>query len=348
MAGANPKDILKQAKKGEFSNIYYIYGADIVAVQKLTSELIRCATDGNAEMALTSLDGTKPDLAQLDDAVQQFSMFSAYNCVRVHDLNGDSMTDTQLKRLLEILSHVGAATVLIIDITGFDVKGGKKSPTTKNNKIIQAITKANGVVCEAALKSDYEMAKDCVAVAEKMGCTMDIQAAKELVQMCLKNTMILQNEMEKLVAYAQGKMITLDMVHEVTAALPETTTFNLARAVVNQQPVKAMQELDRLYAMRTERTSIISSISGSFLDMYRAATAIRSARQKGDMKSDFGYRYDFMIDNAFQNSRRISPAQLRSCICILRDLELELNSTSSDERILLEAAIVKMLSVMAG
>ena len=66
------------------------------------------------------------------------------------------------------------------------------------------------------------------------------------------------------------------------------------------------------------------------------------------MKEDFGYRFDFMVQNAFRDCRRIPPERLRACIRILRDLELRLNSTAGDERTMLESAIVQMLAVAGG
>ena len=109
-----------------------------------------------------------------------------------------------------------------------------------------------------------------------------------------------------------------------------------------------MEELDKLYAMRTNRTFIVHAIASAFLDLYRAAAAMRAGKQPGDMKEDFGYRFDFMVQNAFRDCRRIPPERLRACIRILRDLELRLNSTAGDERTMLESAIVQMLAVAGG
>lgn len=59
-------------------------------------------------------------------------MFSAYNCIQVHDLDANSLREDQLKQPLEFLPTVGGATVLVLDVTGFDPKNGKKTPQGKN------------------------------------------------------------------------------------------------------------------------------------------------------------------------------------------------------------------------
>lgn len=348
MAICDPKQLSGQIRKGELQNLYYIYGADLVQVQQLTAALIKKATGGNVEMALTKFDGQKLDLKALEDASRQFSMFAAYNCVQVHDLNADSLCEDQLKQLLALLPEIGGVTVLIFDVTGFDLKNGKRTPQGKNKKLIDAIAK-QGIVCEAVQRSTPILAKELSGLAEKQGRVLPRDSAEELIQLCMGNTLILRSELEKLCAYAgKGGTITVQMVREVTSPQLETTVYALASAVVSQRPKAAMQELHKLYAMRTNRTFIVHAIASSFLDLYRASAALRAGKRPEDMKQDFGYKFDFIVKNAFRDCRRLPPERLRACIRVLRDLEIDLNSKSADERTMLETAIVKMLAIAGG
>lgn len=347
MPAITPKDLAAKIRQGKLDNLYYIYGADLVQVRHLTASLVKKATGGNADMALTKFDGQKLDMDMLTDASRQFSMFAEYNCIQVHDLNADSLREDELKRLLELVGEISGATVLILDITGFDPKNGKKTPQGKNKKLIDCIVK-HGLVCEAVQRTPQALAKELSALAEKQGCVFPTNCAEELVRLCMGNTLILRSELEKLCAYADKGTITIDMVREMTSPQLETTTFNLARAVISQKPRTAMAELDKLYAMRTERVFIVHAIASSFMDLYRAAAAIHAGKTAADMKQDFGYTFDFIVQNAFRDCRRLPPERLRHCVRVLRDLELKLNSTQADERILLEAAIVKMLTIAGG
>lgn len=348
MPNCDPKQLSAQIRKGELQNIYYIYGADMVQVRQLTAAIIKKATGGNVGMALTKFDGQKLDLKELEDASRQFSMFAQYNCIQVHDLNAEMLREEQMEQLLRLLPEIGGATVLVFDITGFDPKNGKKTPQGKNKKLIDCIAK-HGVVCEAVQRTPAVLAKELSGLAEKRGCILPNDSAEELVRLCMGNTLILRSELEKLCAYAdKGGTITVAMVREMISPQLETTTFNLAKAVVSQRPKAAMEELDKLYAMRTNRTFIVHAIASSFLDLYRASAAMRAGKQLSDMKQDFEYKFDFMVQNAFRDCRRLPPERLRACIRVLRDLEQDLNSTSSEERTMLEAAIVKMLAIAGG
>ena len=105
----DPKQLSAQIRKGELQNLYYIYGADLVQVKQLTASLLKKGTGGNADMALTRFDGQKLELKPLEDAARQFSMFSAHNCIQVHDLDANSLREDQLKQLLEF--QIGRAHV---------------------------------------------------------------------------------------------------------------------------------------------------------------------------------------------------------------------------------------------
>ena len=144
----------------------------------------------------------------------------------------NSLREDQLKQLLEFLPTVGGATVLVLDVTGFDPKNGKKTPQGKNKKLIDCIAKC-GIVCEAVQRTPQVLAKELSELAERRGCVMPRDSAEELVRLCMGNTLILRSELEKLCAYAdKGGTITTAMVREMTSPQLETTTFNLAKAVV--------------------------------------------------------------------------------------------------------------------
>ncbi len=345
MAGCDPKQLAAQIRKGELGNLYYIYGADLVQVKQLTTALLKKATGGKLDTALTKFDGQHLDVKVLAVAAQQFSMLASKNCIQVHDLNADSLKEATFKQLLAVLEQVGDATLLVFDITGFDPKNGKKTPQGKNKKLIDCVAKY-GTVCEAVQRTPNVLARELMALAEKQGCILPLNSGEVLVRLCMGYTLILHGELEKLCAYAdKGGTITVEMVREITTPQLETTTFHLAKAVVAQHPKEAMAELDKLYAMRTDRVFIVHAIASAFQDLYRAAAALRAGKRPGDMKEDFGYRFEFVVQNAFRDCRHLPPEKLRACVKILRDLEIELNSTGGTERTLLEAAIVKMLVI---
>ncbi len=344
----DPKQLAAKTRKGELAQVYYLYGADVVQVQQLTHQILKKASGGTENMGFTKLDGQSLDIQALEESAQQYSMFSSYNCIWIHDCCVESLTESQRKQLFSLIETLGSATILVFDVTGFDPKNGKRSLQGKTKKWADHVAKY-GVVCEAVQRTPAVLAKEMISLAEKQARTLPMDSAEELVQLCMGNTLILRKELEKLCAYTEkGGTITKQIVREMTTPQLESTTFQLAKAVVMQRPRTAMEELDKLYAMQISRTLIVHAIASSFIDLYRASVALHHGKQAQDMKTDFQYALDFVVQNAFRDCRKIPTDRLRACVDVMHTLEQTLNSTVCDERVLLETSIIQMLAIAGG
>ena len=62
-----------------------------------------------------------------------------------------------------------------------------------------------------------------------------------------------------------------------------------------------------------------------------------------DVTADFSYRFDFMVENAFRDSRGETAAHITKCLKLLCDAERRLHSQAVNERVLFEQTIAEML-----
>ena len=207
MAVQTAKAFRTALRKEPLQNFYYLYGADLVQVAELTDQLVQVATNQQPESALTKLDGKKLDLRELEDAAQMFSLFAPYNCILIHDLNAESLREPAFQQLMDLLKTISGVTVLIFQITGFDVKDGRRSVSGKNKKLIDWIAK-HGTVCEAVPASLSELVRQLCSQAKQAGCTLAESDAEEIVSRCNGDTLLLRSELEKLCACADGGTIT--------------------------------------------------------------------------------------------------------------------------------------------
>jgi DNA polymerase-3 subunit delta len=92
---------------------------------------------------------------------------------------------------------------------------------------------------------------------------------------------------------------------------------------------------------------IMTILSGNFIDLYRAKTALNAGVSQETAAEAFGYPKNraFVMKNAYRDCRNMGTAQLRTCIRILRDTDKACKSSRTPPRILLEQAIVRMLRV---
>ena len=348
MAVTDVKTVRSQLRKGELHNLYYIFGQNIVDVEALTKKIIKAAVGDNEEFALNRLSGSELDPAVLRDTAEMMPMMTEYNCILVNDYNCETQREDVNKKVVEVLKNIPEHTVIIFNVTGFEPKtkldrrSNTRSITDKNKKIADIAAKS-GILCEAAVKSPGDLAKDIQASVSARGGSISIDNARELAEMCLSDTLTIRNEVDKLCAYAQGRDITSDMLRALVHRQNGVTVFNLADAVASFNKTAAFDALDELMADKNNRGAVLANITNSFIDMYRAACARKSGKQVQDVMNDFSYAWEFKVKNAFRDSSRMSIERLRRCICILRDTAMELNSTSTDEKTVLEETITRML-----
>lgn len=348
MPQINAGELSKKIKAGEISNAYYIYGKDILSVENAVKAILKKALSKDWKINFTKFEGKNLDVSSLLDTLEICPMFTEYNAVLVNDLNAKELSKDSIKQLVDAIANIPDFTIFIINITGFDIYGGKKSVTGENKKIIDAVSK-KGIVCECGVKNTSDMIKFICAYAEKQGCSITSKNAQMLAEYCLLDSMQISNELKKLCAYREGEEIRAEDIDALVSGQIETDSFKLAKAVVSMNSSQAFFLLDDLLNKRNEPIAVLSAISMSFLDLYRARAAMTVNKRQQDIVSDFNYKgREFAVNNAYRDCRRISLENLRKCIGILRDTDKKLKSSSGTQRIILEKAITEMLIAARG
>lgn len=345
MAVLDAKKLNDQLKKKAFSNLYYLYGSDTAQVENSIKLLLKEISADDPD-SITKLDGGELDVSRLADEAELCPMFADYNCIWIHDLDLEKQREDVRKAVQGVLENVAPQTVLVFDVTGYDIYGGKtgknKRPTPKNKKIIDYIAK-NGTVCCFEPKTPVQAAAGIMAMAKHSGCTMGSPAAVLLAELCGAQTLRISQEMGKLCAYADGEEITEQMVREMVTPQIETTVYALTNAVMRHKAPDAMRALEELLGMRVEMPYLMASVSGAMIDVQRACAARQSGRNSENVAHDFSYGFSFIVDNAFRSSTGETQEHIDLCLLLLSRAEQKMHSEAVDERVLLEQTIVEML-----
>ena len=336
-------ELSKRIRQGELSSVYYIYGRDVMTVENATKAIFKKKLGKEWRSEIEKLDGAELDVSELADKTEICPMLSECNAILVNDLNAEDLNADKLSVLTEAIENIPDFTLLIFNITGFDVKKGKKTFSAKNKKLTDAIMK-KGTVCHCGLKTAGELSKWVVDTVQKNGCTISKFNAEKLCEYCLMDSMQVSSELKKLCDYKNGGEITLEDIDALVSGQMETDSFKLAKAVIAMNASQSFVILDDLLNKRNEPVAVLSAIAMSFTDLYRARAAVASGRQPEEVIVDFGYKgRDFAVKNAFRDCRKISLESLRKCICILRDTDRQLKQTGTSPKIALQKALTQML-----
>ena len=357
MASVNEKELSRIIKSGEASGVYYLYGTDHYTIEKYTRAMIDSVVKkGDETYNLHRFQGRDLDVEGMSDACEGFPMFADKLCVTVCDLDMEEETkarqshsridETRLKLLYDTVSDLPETTVLIFYTANIDICGGKKYPSPKNKKLADLISK-NGTVCEINIKSRNEVIKIISARISKQGGSIEEAAAGLVYDNCCGNMNMIMNEIDKLSAFSNGNIITVNDVEMLTPDYNDAKSYDLADAAAAGNASRTMQLYNELIA-KPENTPVylLYVLTGSMNDLYRARLALDYNHSMSDVSADFGYakNVEFRLKKAFSSVRRLSAAHLRNCIEILAQADIDMKTGAGVPEVILETAIIKMLA----
>lgn len=342
MPEINETRLREQITKNQLASLYFLYGEEKFLVKRDVLRLTRkFSTADFPEFNFNEFPHTA-SIDEIADAAMALPFMAERKCVTVSDLNVDALGASEQSKLQELIENVPETTVLVFFLPTLEIDV-KKSAKWRN--FIKKVDAAGCSICYAR-RSESDLEKFLCREAEKRGCTLSRALAGRILRYTGSDLNALTNEIQKLCAFAGGGEITGDQIEEIVTKNMETTVFLLSNALVRGDYSKAYTLLDLLISQGEKPITILSVLSGAYIDMYRVRAAIESGKtsrapaEYGDYKGR-----DFRLKYAERDMRDLSLEVLRESIALLLDCDLSLKLSSGDamDRIVLEKLFSKLL-----
>ncbi len=346
MALVTENNLKTALRNGKTENAYCFYGKNIAEIEKYKNSVVSKTVKTDDVYNYHFFDGKDFVFDDFYEACEALPAFAEKVCCVVSDLPAFKDKKDMLTDVVKYIPDIPETTVVVFYYTSIDIAEGKKNPSSKYKKLTDAISK-KGAVCSFDLKKPEDLAKIIMAQVEKQGGSISKDNAIYLAKLCGCDTMITANETEKLIAYKNGGEITRADIDLVSPRQLEENAFKLASSIARHDKYNSLKILNDLIAEKVEPISIIYAVSGNMFDLYRVKLGIGSRKTIGEIISDFGYikKLEFRVENAYRDARFYSTAHLRKCMKILTETDYKIKSSNTDSIVLLQEAIVEMLSL---
>ena len=340
----------KDIRSSRIEHCYFLYGKEHFNIDKAVLAIIRKVVPAKDEdFCLERLDD-KASVNDINAAVTAVSMFAKSKCIAVRDYALQQLGDEELSLLEETIQCSSEDAVLLFYYT--EVQPDLKSAKVK--KVMDVFAKY-GCVTKFDPKDAVTQRRQVQDLCKKNGVAIDAASADALVERFKDDGFHLRNETEKMIAYALGRsaenaVITVQDVEFMCMGTVEDTVFDLTDAILNGNHRRVFGLLERLLQQKAEGLSITGALTVSFTDLYRARLALDSGVSAKQVATDFSYppKREFIVARSFARAERYSARQLRQCFDILTETTDALMGSKTNERILIERMIARMLTVMAG
>lgn len=194
-----------------------------------------------------------------------------------------------------------------------------------------------------------DLKKLVCAYAVKHGCTMADNTAAYLIELSGDSLNVLFNEIEKACNFAgQGNEITKEHIEKLAVRSLEAKVFDLSKLILARNPQGALELLHTLMIQKAEPIDVFGVILMSFVDVYRAKTALSGGQNVTYPSKFFDYRNkEFRLTNGGRYASKLSNEQLRECFDCFAESDRLLKSTAQDGEMILERLIVRISLIIA-
>lgn len=324
--------------------VYILYGDDGYLKKMYCDKILKLITDKD-DIFNYSCFGYDCDLQEVYDAAMQFPIMADKKFIELCDYDFDNASKTDFDRLCTLLSEVPNTATLVLR---FDTLNFEPKKNTKFTKLQKACENNGGLVVMLNHRRPGELVKMLTDGAKKRGVAMESDAAQYLIETSGNDINILSNELNKLCAFSRGSKITKETVENVSVKTVEASVFNLSKFILDCNCEKSLSCLDDLFYMKIEPMTVLYTISGVFVDMFRLLSAEDSGLKSSAVLETYNYKSkEFLLDKAKQHLRKFNPKTLNLCLDELMKADAGLKSFASDARTVLEQMIIRLIYIIS-
>ncbi len=344
MAVCYEQMLANSIKSGNLLNTYFIFGDDAYLKRMYVDRIIDKTVDRGDVFNFLKFDDTA-SLQEVYDAKEEFPLMADKKCVVLCDYDFIDASKADFDKLTQLLSNPIDTTVFILWCNNLEFDF-KKCDRAK--KLAAAAEKGGGMAVQLNHRQLSDLRKMLIDGANKRGATFEGGAADYLIENCGEDINILKNELEKLCAYVGKGSISKKIIDYVSVKSVEASIYDMAREIFALNIGKAMSLLDELFYTRTEPTIILHSIFTVFIDIYRVCAASEAGLRITDIAKDFGYgNREFVLKRAAEYQRKTDNKRLKLCFEEILCADAEIKSFNSNQRIVLEELVVKLVYILS-
>ncbi len=332
--------IKKDLSAGKFSQLYLIFGEEKMLVKILSEQVIKKLGGGElSEFNYHTFD-MDADIYDINVAVNMISFLSDKNIVLVKDLNIDKLKAADFKALMQVVENIPEGTHLIFSMPTLELSS--KSAGAQSKKLIAFIDK-HGSCAELTKRSQMQTERTVISWAKAGGCTIRGEVADYLIR-CVGNDLnILNNELKKLCAYADGREITVEMIDELCPKTAEAKIYDLFDYVIAGNADKSMVTLHTLFLSRIDPVYICTVIAAAYVDAYRLRAGTQSGLKAAETAKEFSMRKpEWALNKLIRQTRNVTTIALSRSIDEITETSQKLITTSVNAHIAVEKLICKL------
>lgn len=334
-------ELRAELRTKKIRSVYAFYGGEAYAARTALTLLYNAAGVTDNPFNFNKFDGEQR-ISEVSSAVLSIPFAAERRTVLWKDYPLKSVSDGEFEALCRLIDELPETSLLIFFFETETIEF--KRPPEKFKRLVKKITAAGGEAVVFEHRSDREVSKMLSDGASRRGCTLQQPVAMYMTEVCGNDLSLLLNELEKLCAYAHGSNITRELVDKICTKNTESSIYDLSKRLLALDMGGVYRLLGELLYAKTPAVYILTVLSGSFIDMYRAKLLRAAGERPEEHCADFGYgeNMKFRLKNAARDASSLSEEALLRCLDILSETDKRLKTARCDEKTELEMLLTSL------
>lgn len=330
--------------------LYILYGEDDYSLHKTLEDIKKGLGDRSLlEINTITFDSKEMTAEQLKSACDTIPFMAPKRLVIVNGLlerfeskerttsqkkrnNTNNTRQGELEQIVDCISHVPDTTVLIL-IDGTKIKATNRLLKELSGKAeVKEFTYPKG-------RNLHQWVKEYVAGKD---ATISSEAINLMVELVGSNLWIMAGELDKLILFAPGRVITEEDVKAVVSHAREFNVFDMVDAILEFNSSRAGQSLQQLLLEGESAVSLLVRLSRQFQRIF----LVREMKSRGipdtQIKSKLGINAPYFWQKVQGQANRYSLERLKNIYQKLLETDLAIKTGKYNDELALNLLISEL------
>lgn len=332
----------QRIKKNSIDNFYIFCGNDESIIKNCIDSISKkVVTNDFKDFNYIRLDGRKVSNDEVVNACETLPFMDEKKVVEIFRANflddnksSDDEKNMDFNKLLKYVQDIPPYTIFIMY---YIFKSDREKPSSKIKKLEKF-----GTLVKIDKMKGANLSYKVKEVFEKKGKKIDKAELSFFCSLVDGNMNIINNEVEKLCCYCEGRNITKEDITLLMSQKNENDIFNFVDYLSQKNIKKSIDILNELIYKGDEVTSILYMIQRQFKLLLALRVGIDSGESLDKLAKEYRL-HPFIAEKMMKQSRKFTVEKLKSNLELSLKVEKNIKSLNTNNRTQLEFFVINSI-----